>query len=65
MVLLRQQLILQFPSSGQSAFFSAITFWCLIMGFRCDFFIMSIDDFLHIDHAIVGDFVVSWKMFCY
>ena len=56
--------------------FSAIAFWSLVTWFRCDFFIMSLDDFWHIIHATVADFnciavenfvklVASWKMFCY
>ena len=47
---------LSFPFHWTFCFFSAIAFWSLIMRFRCDFFIMSIDDFWHIDHATVADF---------
>ena len=57
-------------------FFSAIAFWSLVTWFRCDFFIMSLDDFWHIVHATVADFnciaiesfvkfLVSWKIFRY
>ena len=65
----------QFLSTGHSPFF-AIAFWSMVTEFRCDFFIMSHDNFWHIVHATVADFncivteyfmkfVASWKMFCY
>ena len=37
-------------------FFSAIAFWYLVAWFRCDFLIMSFDDFWHIVHETVADF---------
>ena len=57
-------------------FFSAIDIWFLVTWFRCECFIMSLDDFRHMFHATVADFdciaaenfvklVSSWKMFCY
>ena len=57
-------------------FFSAIAFRSLVTWFRCDLFIMPLDDCWFIVHATVADFnciavesfvkfVAPWKMFCY
>ena len=39
---------------GIVCFFFAVAFWPLVTWFRCDFFIMFLDDFWHIVHATEG-----------
>ena len=64
------------PFNWAFCIFSAIGFWSLVTCFRCNFFIVSLDDSWHIVHATLADFncisvenfvklVASWKMFCY
>ena len=59
MVLLRQiyklRRYLTVPLHRTFSFFSAIALWSLVTEFRCDFFIMSRDDFWHIVHATIAD----------
>ena len=67
---------LSVPFHWKFCFFSTIPFWPLVTWFRCDFFIMFVDDFWNIVHANIADFeyiavksfvkfLAFWKMFCY
>ena len=64
------------PFHWTFCFFSAFAFRSLVTWFRCDIFIMSLNDFQHIVHTTVAyvnciaienfvKFLSSWKMFCY
>ena len=57
---------MQFPSIGRSVYFFRffITFWSLIVWLQCDFFIMALDGFWHVIHAIVADLLLKilWSL---